>query len=194
MTAPRAPLGSPARAATADGSAAGVGVAVAATGLREAVAGAWVPVLRFTVGGRPVGASRPRVAAGRAYMPAGHVSAEGHLSGAARNAWLDPRQRAWGPMGAIDEPVRVDVTLVAARPQRLCRRRDPDGRIPRAVGKPDADNAAKLAMDALVKALVLRDDTLVCVLHVERWYAARDEGAATEVVLSTWRDGAEGGG
>ena len=98
------------------------------------------------------------------------------------------------PRPALDEPVRVNVTLVAARPQRLRRRRDPDGRIPRAVGKPDADNAAKLVMDALVKAMVLRDDTLVCVLHVERWYAGRDEGAATEVVVSTWRDGAEGAG
>jgi Holliday junction resolvase RusA-like endonuclease len=162
--------------------------------------GAWLPVLRFAVGGRPVGASRPRVAAGRAYMPAGHVSAEGHIAGAAHAAWVE----AWWVMAApfsrdarpasLDEPVRVDVVLVAARPQRLCRKRDPDGRIPRARGKPDADNAAKLVMDALVKALVLRDDTLVCVLHVERWYAARDEGAATEVVVSTWRDGAEGGG
>ena len=171
--------------------------------------GAWVPVLRFCIGGRPVGASRPRVAAGRAYMPAGHVSAEGHLAGAAQMAWFRANKEAglrrtlalpeWPehvgrglPQRPLDVPVRVDVTLVAARPQRLRRRRDPDGRIPRAVGKPDADNAAKLVMDALVKAMVLRDDTLVCVLHVERWYAGRDEGPATEVVVSTWRDGAEG--
>ena len=159
--------------------------------------GAWVPVLRFTVGGRPVGASRPRVAGRRAYMPAGHVSAEGGLMVAARVAWCHrwvADRVSIAPVPTLDEPVRVDVVLVAARPQRLCRKRDPDGRIPRAIGKPDADNAAKLVMDALVKAMVLRDDTLVCVLHVERWYAGRDEGAATEVVVATWRDGAEGGG
>jgi len=128
-------------------------------------------------------------------MPAGHVAAEESLREVAQVGWFHATKRAnrW-PAQALDEPVRVDVTLVAARPQRLCRKRDPDGRIPRAVGKPDADNAAKLVMDALVKALVLRDDTLVCVLHVERWYAGRDEGAATEVVVSTWRDGAEGAG
>ena len=45
------------------------------------------------------------------------------------------------------EPVRLDIDVVVARPQRLCRRRDPDGRIPHAVGKPDVDNVAKLAME-----------------------------------------------
>lgn len=160
------------------------------------LAACWMPVLRFAVGGKPVGASRPRVAAGRAYMPTAHREAEGGLMAAAQVAWTHAvveRRTSIAPVPVIDEPVRLDVVLVAARPQRLCRKRDPDGRIPRAVGKPDADNAAKLVMDALVRAMVLRDDTLVCDLRVTRVYAARAEGAATEVEVSVWRDGAEGG-
>lgn len=58
----------------------------------------------------------------------------------------------------------------------------------RCVGKPDADNAAGIPMDALVKAGVLRDDTQVVELRVRRRYVPLlpdgRMGAAEGVVLT----------
>lgn len=155
--------------------------------------GAWVAVLRWRVDG-PVRAYERRGVApsGRSYTQRKHATAEVAHVAAARLAWgyaHVERRVSIGPVRPLDEPVRVDVVLVEARPERLRRRADPDGRIPMAKGRVDVDNAAKLVLDAATRAGVWRDDTLVCVLHVERWYAARDEGASTEVVVSTWRDG-----
>ena len=153
--------------------------------------GAWVAVVRWRVDG-PVRAYERRgvTTGGRSYTQRKHATAEVAHVAAARLAWAGGgRVTGYGPRASIDEPVRVDVVLVEARPLRRRRRADPDGRIPMAKGRVDVDNAAKLVLDAATKAGVWRDDTLVCALHVERWYAARDEGAATEVVVSTWRDG-----
>jgi Holliday junction resolvase RusA-like endonuclease len=80
---------------------------------------------------------------------------------------------ARGPRTPIDEPVVVDVQAYHARPQRLRRRVDPRDGLP-APKKPDLDNVCKLAMDALVKAGVLVDDTRVVELHAASWYCPID--------------------
>lgn len=60
------------------------------------------------------------------------------------------------PAEALDEPVRVDVLALFPRPQRLNRRKDPDGLVWHTT-TPDRDNVDKLVLDAL--APYWRDDT-----------------------------------
>ncbi len=89
-------------------------------------------------------------------------------------AWCGTMGNTHGPRDELDVPVVVDVHAVHARPKRLCRRGDPRDDLP-APKKPDLDNVCKLAMDALVKAGVLRDDTRVVELHAASWYCPIDE-------------------
>lgn len=138
----------------------------------------FAPLLHVSIPGEPVGKGRPRVTTvggfARAYTPGKTARWE---TGAA----LQMRE-TWGKRPPLDEPVRVVVLAVASRPKRLLRKRDPDGRLWRTT-KPDADNVAKAACDALVAAGVLRDDTLAVRLEVESLFARRDEGPSVEVWL-----------
>lgn len=96
--------------------------------------------------GKAVGASRPRVARnGGVYYPKTHVEWE-------RTAVnLMVRNRGSWPINCPD-PVVVAIEVGAKR----------------LVQKPDLDNIAKLALDALVKAALLADDTQVVKLTIER--------------------------
>lgn len=134
--------------------------------------GDWL--LEVVVPGKPVGAARPRVTKHGTYIPK-HVKAW-------ERAAVARMRRAWG-RGEIhtDIGVEVEVVQVQHRPQRLRRRRDPEGRFPAERGKPDLDNVAKLAIDALVRAGVLVDDTRVVRLTAMKLYASMDEEPCTEV-------------
>lgn len=131
---------------------------------------------RWCIPGEPIGQGRPRacVIGGRArmYTPKKSDSWCGRAVEILACHWDG------GPSSA---PVMVTIDAVFSRPKRLLRRKDPDGRIVHA-GKPDADNVAKAALDALSKSGVIRDDAQVCELLVRKWYAARDEGP--QVVVS----------
>jgi Holliday junction resolvase RusA-like endonuclease len=81
--------------------------------------------------------------------------------------------------------VRLELDVVVARPQSLRRRKDPRGRMWCAT-KPDADNAAKLMMDAIVKAGVLTDDTRVVELVVRKWYAAIEPVEQPHTDVQVW--------
>lgn len=157
----------------------------------------WRRVLEVTVPGPPVGAARPRVVrlpngASRAYMPDASVKQEMRL--------VHVASEAWGDRAPLDELVRVDVRAVVERPAKLVPRRHGGtlsgpgeeriiacgytalDRLP-CPTKPDADNVAKLAMDALVKAGVMVDDTRVVELAVSKVYAAMASGPCTEVAV-----------
>jgi Holliday junction resolvase RusA-like endonuclease len=133
----------------------------------------------LSIPGDPVGKGRPRMAvvAGHAmaYTPKPTAQWEGMAASLARAKWhREP----------LDEAVAVLVLAVASRPKRLLRKRDPDGRMWR-TSKPDIDNVAKAVLDALVKAGVIRDDTLVVSLSAQSLYASRVEGPCVELVLRT---------
>ncbi len=75
----------------------------------------------------------------------------------------------WGPRAPLVGPLEVRVLVVrqsadrealAAQPRRWRQ------------GKPDADNAAKAALDALVAVGVMGDDVQVVALHVEQVWGA----------------------
>ena len=122
-------------------------------------------LLDITVPGTPVGAARPRVVrlktgASHTFMPDGPVRWE-------HDCVLYARAGILGT--AYGVPVSVEITAHHARPERLCRKKDPVAPFP-AMCKPDIDNVAKLVLDALVKAGVMDDDTQVVELVARRMY------------------------
>lgn len=136
-------------------------------------------MLHYTIPLAPRGASRPRAArgGGRVYMPPEH------------RAWMDAavaalREQYLGVPIAC--PVSVEIvaywTTPKARP-RWCnletwRNREATSGIPYAT-KPDADNVAKMVLDALVDARILVDDAIVVELNVMK--RAIPEAAWVEV-------------
>jgi Holliday junction resolvase RusA-like endonuclease len=82
---------------------------------------------------------------------------------------------AWGGRPPLTGPVGVEVTTWHPRPLAARRKRDRCASPSLFVGKPDADNVAKLVLDALTRAGVWRDDTQVAGLVVWRWRLPLDE-------------------
>lgn len=131
--------------------------------------------LELVVPGKPYGARRPNVVRRGdrhfAVNPDSHVEHEERIRIAAEAA-------QGGPLGAwvtIEGPVRVQIETWHHRPARLKRAADRGaylrtGSSTAYTGKPDADNVAKLVMDALTRAGTWRDDTQVSDLSVRRRY------------------------
>lgn len=151
-------------------------------------AGTGPALVRFVVPGSPKGAARHRTAMrgnrAVAFHAKDHVVAE-------RDVTLSARAAA-GSALLHDGPVTLHIVAWFARPQRLQRKKDRGtGSLPY-VGKPDADNVAKLVMDGMTKAGVWRDDTQVATLVVERRYVGlHADGtpageARVEVLATTW--------
>lgn len=79
-------------------------------------------------------------------------------------------------------PLRIDCTFVFPRPKGMMWKKKPMPR-ERHVGKPDRDNVDKAVLDAL-KGIVFADDNQVCDGRIQKWYAAGDEQAHVELVIS----------
>lgn len=126
--------------------------------------------LEVTVPGTPQGARRIRAFVrgkhAAVHPDDKHVRAEAQLRVALA--------AAWNGRPPLDCPVALEVVAYHARPERLRRRKDRGTGEALFIGKPDADNVAKLVMDAITKAGVWRDDTRVADLHVRRRYIALD--------------------
>ena len=120
--------------------------------------------LGFWVYGRVVGKARPRVTRNGRFTPKGTVEAEARA--AAARAALP--KGAGQPLFGRRQPVAVAVTvwrpLPGSRPKRV--EAEPD------TFAPDADNVAKLVMDAM-QGVVLEDDAQVTTLYVAKMDRAR---------------------
>jgi len=131
------------------------------------------------VHGPPVGKGRPRFArAGgfvRTYTPAKTARWEDGAAQVMASRWHG---------APLDCPVGLLVVAVVARPKNLRRKKDPPQRIP-CTTRPDFDNYAKAAADALQRAGVVRDDAVIWSGTARKFYAALDEGPRVEVEL-TW--------
>jgi Holliday junction resolvase RusA-like endonuclease len=87
-------------------------------------------------------------------------------------------------------PVELHITALFQRPKRLLHR--PLGTLAKSkpmvremhCGRVDADNVAKAVCDALEKAGVIRNDSQVWSLKIEKHYAGPDEEARVIVSLS----------
>ena len=120
--------------------------------------------------GAPIGKGRPRGASiggrVRLYTPKKTADWERSAAMVMTSVWRK---------APLDEPVEVQIAAFSHRPKRLLRRKDPDHVIYK-TSKPDADNICKCALDALVMAGVLRDDSLVVKVTILDFYAERDRG------------------
>ena len=140
--------------------------------------------MQCVIPGKPVGAARPRLGKGRrVYSPASN------------RAWLAKAVsiiRAAMPQARRKLPCRVVLHAFYPRPKRLVPRsmggtqtladtalEDSGDLVPRPTVKPDIDNVAKLALDALTKAGVIADDTYVVELEAYKDYA--DPGGSGHV-------------
>lgn len=140
------------------------------------------PILRFRVYGSPKGQPRPRAFAKQV---GGRFMARVYDAGTAEGWKGDVAlaAQACRPDRPIDDGVRVDATFLFARPARLCRKKDPPGRIPH-LSKPDRDNLDKAVLDCLVRVGVLADDCLVFGGQIWKFYAAIGEAPGAEIVIS----------
>ncbi|MEM1355963.1 MAG: RusA family crossover junction endodeoxyribonuclease [Planctomycetota bacterium] len=73
------------------------------------------------------------------------------------------------PAAPLNCPVRVDLDVYCPRPQKLMRRKDPDGPVLNST-KPDRDNYAKLIVDAMTNAGWFYDDGRVCDGPIRKLY------------------------
>ena len=129
--------------------------------------------------GPPIGKGRPRATTMgghvRLYTPKRTADWERSSALIMRNAWMSaPR----------DELCRVSIVAVFPRPKRLLRKKDSEHRLWHG-SKPDIDNVCKCALDALVMAGVIRDDTQVVELTARSVYASKSEGPCVEVRLAS---------
>jgi Holliday junction resolvase RusA-like endonuclease len=130
---------------------------------------------KVTIPGQPVGKGRPKFvrATGRAYTPKGTAEWERSAALIIRNSFND---------APIDDMTTVTVTAIFARPKRLLRKKDPEGRVPCDV-KPDIDNVIKCALDALVMGGALRDDKKVFRVVGSKFFAGKSEGPSVEIIV-----------
>jgi len=133
-------------------------------------------IARFCVDLEPRAKGRPRAALVRGlvrvYTPSRSAKFEASVAAAA--APHLPRE-------VLEGPLRVDVAAITARPQRLCRKRDPLGLLWRPQ-TPDADNVRKAVLDALKAAW--RDDRQVVAGDTLSLYAERHGRPRVVIAIS----------
>jgi Holliday junction resolvase RusA-like endonuclease len=126
-------------------------------------------MIELRIDGKPTGKGRPRFANGRVFTDSQTEAAEARI------------ERAWEQAGKPripDGPIAFTLEIVVQRPKT---HRKQNGtltaagqRAPWPCRKPDADNALKLAMDALNKRAYRDDVDIVHAWVVRRW-ATSDE-------------------
>ena len=84
------------------------------------------------------------------------------------------------PVQPWDGPVRMTIDVFFARPQRLMKKKSPEGPM-RHTAKPDRDNLEKSITDALTEAGLYLDDSQICAGEVRKWYVAK--GCAPGVII-----------
>lgn len=138
------------------------------------------PIFAIDIMGDPVGKQRPQLDRrhNRLYTP---TKTERWEKAAAKHMAL-----LWRFL-PLDRPVEVRVYARHKRPKGCPSRVSAevwagDGR-PWRPSAPDVDNIAKIAMDAAVRAKVLKDDTIVVRLIAETTYAAPGEAPHTRLEI-----------
>lgn len=133
----------------------------------------------FVIPGDPIGKGRPKVTTAgkhpRTYTPPRTRKWEKVAAGIMEDQW--------GGKGALSEPVVMVVDAIAKRPERLCKKKHPDGEMWRIV-VPDGDNVLKCVGDALQKANILADDKFVVFWLCRSLYSAKESGSEVRVWLA----------
>lgn len=120
--------------------------------------------MMFFVDGKPQGKARPRFSRGHTYTPKTTVEYEHKIAGAYTGG-IYPC-----------EPLRVDITAFFGVPKSYTKKQREaikNGDFPNK--KPDADNIAKVVLDAL-NGVAYEDDKQVVELRVSKAYSFEKEG------------------
>ena len=127
--------------------------------------------------GQPVAKGRPR------FSPSGHVHVHQPSMRWEESAAVQLRAAIGARM--YDQPLRLEVTAYFQRPQRLLRNSSPPNRVHH-TAKPDADNILKNVGDALVRAGVVRDDSIINRQVCTKYYAAKGAPPEVSIMLDSW--------
>ena len=125
----------------------------------------------FTVPGTPVAKARPRVYKGHAITPPKTEAAEKRVKLTIRDKKQEKRLPLAEPVFGKNIPLNVYVSLYFRPPLRTSKKRKEQmirGEIRPAV-RPDADNLAKLVLDAM-NGSVYFDDGQIVSLYVRKFY------------------------
>lgn len=79
----------------------------------------------------------------------------------------------------LDGPVKVCVTFVHKRPQRLQKKSSPESRILKTT-RPDLDNLVKMVLDILTNSGMWNDDNQVTSLVCEDYFCGKNEEPHTQ--------------
>lgn len=92
------------------------------------------------------------------------------------------------PLTTGTEPVRLEVLCVFARPQKLCRKKDPDGYLWRAY-KPDASNLLKSIEDGIEKAqCIVQNDAQFVDVRIQKVFGGKEQSPEIKVWIYTLED------
>jgi len=86
------------------------------------------------------------------------------------------------PPQPMTSPVLVELHFYLPRPKSKCRRKDPDGSMP-CTSKPDCDNLAKAAIDALTQLGWWGDDAQIAYLAVSKNYHGKGGRPGARIVI-----------
>lgn len=118
----------------------------------------------FYIPMQPMACPRPRVTKrGHAFMPKPYVTWKRSVIAWLFTEWDGHR---------FESGVSLRIVAVFKRRSSTPKKR-PNRELK--TTKPDIDNVAKACMDAMVECEILKDDNLVCMLQVEKWFAALNE-------------------
>lgn len=121
------------------------------------------PNFSFTIPGPPVGKARPRVAGGHAYTPAPTRAYEERV----RQCWRTSHNAPFAPAVPIAAVIAAYHAIPASASKGDRERMAQNTILP--MKKPDADNVAKIVLDAL-NGLAYADDKQVVRLEVIKRY------------------------
>lgn len=140
----------------------------------------WNLVYQGTLHGNPVSMGRPRkgrygmytAPKSAKYMKEKVTVIKGELAG------LEP----------LEGPLKVVLTFVHQRPQRLLKKQCSEGRILKTT-KPDLDNLTKMVLDILTNSRIWNDDNQVVKLVCSDYYCGREEEPHTQIAI--YKNGGE---
>lgn len=142
-----------------------------------------MPKLEFIVDHEPVAQPRPRLSAhlgrAKAYVPKSH-RVHAWRMGVATAADQTLVECSVDP--PWDVSVELEVEFFLMRPNRLKRKKDPQGPLWHRT-KPDIDNLLKSLCDGLVQSNMLRDDNCIARLSASKHYCEKHGHPRARVVV-----------
>ncbi len=130
----------------------------------------WELVTELQIHGkpRPQPRAKARVVSGRAFIYTPSSAKEWKL--AVQSAFEEVVYHS--PLEQLRGPVKLTVDFFLPRPQRLCRKADPDETVWH-ICTPDLDNLEKAVMDAITYSKLWKDDCQVCDKRSRKFYHSK---------------------